>query len=69
MKNRIDNLKVNNRGKSIDQYTKDGVFINTYKSVTHASESLGISITNISNCLRRVNKSAGGFIFKYHYDS
>ena len=67
LKNRIDNLKVNNRGKSIDQYTKDGIFINTYKSVTDASKSLGISITNISNCLRRVNKSAGGFIFKYHY--
>ena len=30
---------------------------------------LGISITNISNCLHRVNKSAGGFIFKYHYAS
>ena len=67
LKNRIDNLNVNNRGRSIDQYTKDGVFINTYKSITQASKSLDISITNISNCLRGDNKSAGGFIFKYHY--
>lgn len=65
LKNRIDNLNINNR--SIDQYTKDGVFVNTYKSITQASKSLDISITNISNCLRGDNKSAGGFIFKYHY--
>lgn len=67
LKNRINNLNVNNRGKSIDQYTIGGVFINTYKSIKYASKSLGISNTNISNCLRGVNKSAGGFIFKYHY--
>ena len=63
---RINNLNINNRGKCIDQYTIEGILINTYKSLTEAHKCLDISITSISNCLCGNAKSAGGFIFKYH---
>ena len=55
------NLTIEQLFKGKEEFSKHPYLI--YK---HTSP-LGILITNISNCLRRVNKSAGCFIFKYHY--
>lgn len=57
------NLTIEQLLKREEEFSKHPYLI--YKHIS----PLGISITNISNCLRRVNKSVGGFIFKYHYAS
>lgn len=57
------------------QYTKDGRKIAEYSSMLEASKSTGISVTNISACVRNkrqkdgkghyyTTKSAGGFVWK-----
>lgn len=51
-------------GKKVSQYTKEGEFINTYKSIKEASRQVAIH----NECIRRVangnGKLAGGFIWK-----
>lgn len=48
----------------IVQLTKEGKQIYSYKSLTEASTSTGISRTSISNNLSNKSKSAGGFVWK-----
>ena len=57
------------RSKKINQFSKDGILINTFKSVTKASKELKISRTAISSCLIGNTKSSGGFVWKYFTDS
>ena len=54
--------------KSINQYTLDGKFVKTYKSVTTASNETGITDTNISMvCTGNSNqKTAGKYLWKYN---
>lgn len=48
------------RGKSVNQYTKDGEFIKTYSSVSDAAREFNCTISAISNCcLGRTNTSQG----------
>lgn len=47
------------------QFTKDNIFIREWSSVKEAGEVLGINKHSIANCCRGVNKSSGGFIWKY----
>lgn len=54
-----ENLK-----KKIAQYTLDGVFIRSWSSISDAQRDLMIS--GISATLTGVNKSAGGFQWKYY---
>lgn len=50
---------------SVDQFTKDGVFIKKHHSIVGASRETGIRAQNINaTCVGR-GKSAGGFIWKY----
>lgn len=49
------------------QYTKDGVFIAEYKTTTAASAATGVKRTAITENLRGVNKSSGGFVWKFKY--
>lgn len=53
--------------KIILQFDKENKLIESYGSITDASNSTGISITSISNCLSNLSKSAGGFIWKKNY--
>lgn len=50
--------------KIIQQFTKDGILINTYPSVVEAGKQTGISQSNIIKCLKGNLKSAGGYIWK-----
>ena len=54
--------------KSINQYTLDGKFVKSYKSVTTASRETGITDTNISMvCAGNSNqKTAGKYLWKYN---
>lgn len=56
--------------KSVEQYTLEGVYVNTYKSAEEASIKYNILVHNIQSVCRRVNqyKSAGGFVWKYADD-
>ena len=52
-------------GTEIHQYSIDGDYINTFRSISMASKELKIHKYTIICCVnRKVYKSAGGFIFK-----
>lgn len=50
--------------KPVDQYTLEGVFIKTFKSIKDAKKELGN--VAIDKCAKGKRKTAGGFIWKYH---
>jgi len=50
--------------KKVEQYTKEGVLINIYKSVLYASRKTNIHQTNINSVTINKRKTAGGFIWK-----
>lgn len=51
--------------KAILQYDLEGNFIREWKSLKIASEKTNQSSSNISQCLKDNQKSAGGFIWRY----
>jgi len=51
--------------KSVQQYSKDGVLIKTFDSISKASKELNIQKINIINCCKGKRQTAGGFIWKY----
>lgn len=55
--------------RSINQYSKDGVFIREWKSLTDAANTLGLRISKISSCCHNRNKSSGGYIWKFTDES
>ena len=54
--------------KPICQYTKDGILVGKYESISEAFYKTGISIYNISSCLAGKRKSAGNYLWKYASD-
>jgi len=53
------------RKKIVIQYDKQGNMLNEYESAKHASRTLNLFHTGITNVCRGVKKTCGGFIFKY----
>jgi len=52
--------------KPVEQWSSDGkTCIHTFDSITLAANVIGRSPTCISQCLRGVQKTSGGFIWKY----
>ena len=51
--------------RPVNQYTKDDVFVTSYKSIKNAYTSTGTNRQSLNDCLNGRNKSAGGFIWKY----
>lgn len=80
LNNRLDNLrlitlsenvkaslyetKTNKSCKEVAYY-KDGIFLGTFPSVREAARHLGLDSSTISKVCRGINKSHGGYIFKY----
>ena len=54
--------------KAVIQYTKEGEFVNEFKSLTEASSVVGLRIDGISNALSGRTKSCGGYVWKYVTD-
>lgn len=54
--------------KAVQQFTKEGIFIREWSSIKEAGETLKIQRGDISGCCRGVNKSSGGFIWKYRQE-
>ena len=71
--NRVENLEwcsnqynvTYSLGKRIKQFTKEGIFIKEYMSLSEVGRLLNIPTSNISKCCMGKRKSAGGFIWKY----
>lgn len=63
----IDNPKQfhNKKSKLVSQYTIDGEFIITFKSVVQASQQTNVGKDNIQRVCTNKSKTAGGFIWKY----
>lgn len=53
--------------KGVLQFSKDGIFLKEYNSLSEAAREIGISHTAILNCCRQKPhcKTAGGFIWRY----
>ena len=66
MKNQQDKLKEKLLYKrSINQYTKDGVFVKKWNKLEDASKCLGIKKELIMRVCRKKRKYTGGYIFEY----
>ena len=69
MKMQCNNSDIKSRikviSKSVKQYTKDGIFIAEYESVSEAERQTGICHSSISEYCNGKRKSAGGYIWKY----
>lgn len=53
------------QSKSVNQYSLDGIYIATYKSIKEAERTTGIAHGDISRCCLGKRLSAGGFIWKF----
>lgn len=53
------------RGKPINQYTKEGVFVKSWKSAAEIEKATNYCNGNISKCCLGKNKTAYGFIWKF----
>lgn len=51
--------------KPIIQFDKNGTFVKEWQSLKEAGETLNIRSSNITNCAKGREKSAGGFVWKY----
>lgn len=64
-------LRISNRNlefgakHSVQQYSKDGMFIREWKSITEASNKLGLHVSKISACCHGSRKSTGGFMWRF----
>ena len=58
---------INGKKRSIPilQFSKDGTLIKEWPSLSEAYRQLGISQSNICNCLKGRLKSVGGFVWRY----
>jgi group I intron endonuclease len=54
------------RGRKVDQFDSNNTFIATHISISEASRTTGIKKAGISSVLRGRNKTAKGFIWRYH---
>lgn len=57
--------KTNSNIKPVAQYDKENNLLNTFVSIKDAALKLNLDASTISKVCRGINKSHGGFIFKY----
>lgn len=57
--------KIDDRIKSVYQYSLDDKLISTFKSASDASRITGISKTCITRCCRGERKQSAGFLWRY----
>lgn len=55
-----------NQSKKIDQYDLDGSFIQTFESLSDASNFASVDRAAIRRVCQNKQKTSGGFIWKYH---
>ena len=57
--------KTNSSCKEVEQLTLDGKHINNFKSCSEAARQLNLDSSTISKVCRGINKTHGGFKFRY----
>lgn len=57
------------KNKSVNQYTLDGIFIQTFKSIKEAEIITGCDHSRISACCNGKRKKTGGFKWTYKKES
>ena len=57
--------KTNSNIKTVGQYSLDGELLNVFASTKEAARQLHLDSSTISKVCRGINKTHGGFIFKY----
>ena len=55
----------NPQSKAVIQFDKQMILIKTWQCISDASKALNISISAISNCLKGLSKTSGGYIWRY----
>ena len=60
---KIKRKSSNTRLKIVCQYKLNGIFIKEFKSIIDAENTMNIN--NIGNCCRGIQKTAGGYIWKF----
>ncbi len=53
------------RGKAVNQYTKEGIFLKTFDSVSDAAKEFGCCVAAISNCCLGRTKTSQGFRWSF----
>lgn len=53
------------RGKAVNQYTKEGILIKTFDTITEAAQILGCCVAAISNCCLKRTKTSQGFLWSF----
>jgi len=61
--------KLKRKHRAVNQYTKDGVFVKSYKSMRIAFRETDIHDTCIKDTCKGKQKTAGGFKWKYKEDT
>ena len=61
----IERKRYSTRCKQVNQYTLDGILVNTYKSANEVTRQTGYLQGNISACCRGEHRHAYGFIWRY----
>ncbi len=56
------------RRKKVFQFTRQGMFINSFDSVTEASHATRINKSSIAKCCRGIYSNAGNFLWQYQSD-
>ena len=51
--------------RKVNQYTLDGIFVNSYPSLSEIKRSLGFDFTNIQACCSGRHKTAYGYVWRY----
>ena len=61
------NLKSNHEKimRRVEQFTIDGEYVATYKSLRTAGKECNVRESSIGNCCRGIYKTAGGYVWRY----
>lgn len=62
---RISEAMKGKGNKPIQQYTKEGIFIREWDSITQINQELNLSQGNICKCCKGKRNKCGGFIWRY----
>jgi hypothetical protein len=61
----LKGIKREDKYRAVNQYDKEGNLLNTFPSITEASNVTGAWISCITTCCRGNQKTANGYIWKY----
>jgi group I intron endonuclease len=68
MKQKHSEVMTKATGVKVDQYSLDGIFIQTFASKKLAAKETGAHPASINKVITGKNKTAGGFLWKLHID-